>query len=273
MAPARHASRAAPNQFSFDFAGPPASPPIPHPAGPRSAGLDPLAARIIAAGLAPNDAVLTINRALMIGDTRTLPAPWNLPSRLFQWPIAYEPGTPDEPGQLRLRHPALAEHPRVRAIRARIPEPEHWTDAPEPGDHLAWNHAVDLMTPRLWPELIATRHFVDDAMIATALAFALQSPARLRGAREAWTLPLAREILSRLDAPEPNDRSRALIAGPGLMPARIDNRIVPNIAARGVAAAWLTIHGLEDGYLAHCRSGWLGVTAAGLALRAEHGRA
>lgn len=266
MGRAQTKPRAESAQISFDFAAPTTLPGRAH--APRR---DPLAERLIAAGLAPNDSVLAITRALAVPDGSSLPAPWNLPTRLFQWPIDYEPGTPEEPGRLRLRHPALAEHPGVRAIRALIPEPEHWDDTAAPGDALTWNHAVDLMTPRLWPELIATRRFVDDGMIASALAFALLSPGLTRGTRERWTLALARTVMRHLDAPEPADRSRALLAGDGLWPARIESHVAPNIRPRGAAAAWLTIHGIEDGYLAYAKSGWLGVTPKGLALRAEQG--
>ena len=266
MGRAQTKPRAATAQFSFDFAAPT---PLAQPGRAHTPRRDPLAERLIAAGLATHDAVLTINRALSVPDRSGMPTPWNLPSRLFQSPIGYEPGTPDEPGRLHLRHLALAEHPGVQAIRAQIPEPEHWDDTLAPDGILTWNHAVDLMTPRLWPMLIATRRFVDDDMIATALAFALLSPGLTRGTREKWTLALARSVMGHLNAPEPADRSRALIAGDGLWPARIESHVAPNIRPRGAAAAWLTIHGIEDGYLAYAKSGWLGVTPKGLALRAE----
>lgn len=267
MGRAQTKPRAESAQFSFDFA----PSPLAQPGPARTPWRDPLAERLIAAGLAPNDVVLSINRALSVSERSTLPAPWNLPSRLFQWPIRYEPGSPDEPGCLRVRHPDLVEHPGVQAIRMRVPDPEHWSHEPDPGDYVTWQHAVDLMTPSLWRELIATRRFTDDAQIATALAFALHSPGLTRGTRQKWTLPLAREVMAHLDAPEPADRSRVLLAGSGLRPGRVEGLVTPNIDLRGVSAAWLTIHGIEDGYLAYARSGWLGVTPKGLALRAEQG--
>ncbi len=168
---------------------------------------------------------------------------------------------------LRLRQAALVDHPGVLAIRETIPEPAFWGTPQGDDGYGAWHHAVDLMTPEHWRDLLATRRYTDDRKIAVTLANALLIRAMPGKARERWTTHLAREILARIDAPEPPDRSRDLLAGDGLSPARVEARIVPNIRPRDARAAWIAVHGIEDGYLAYGPGGWLGVTAAGLALR------
>src|SRR3546814_3272019 len=56
----------------------------------RTAQADQLGDQIIAAGFAPNGFVLDINEALDVPRDFPLSAPWNLPSRLFQFPRSEE---------------------------------------------------------------------------------------------------------------------------------------------------------------------------------------
>src|SRR3546814_12151144 len=71
---------------------------------------------IIAAGFAPNGFVLDINEALDVPRDFPLSAPWNLPSRLFQFPIEVIRAEQDEPRKIGLRHPLLAAHPFVQHV-------------------------------------------------------------------------------------------------------------------------------------------------------------
>ena len=72
---------------------------------------DTLGELLVAKGFAPNLVVLDINRALDVPHGFTLPAPWNLPSRLFRFPIEACPPDGDQPRKIGLRHPLLADHP------------------------------------------------------------------------------------------------------------------------------------------------------------------
>src|SRR3546814_7167367 len=74
----------------------------------RTAQADQLGDQIIAAGFAPNGFVLDINGALDVPRDFPLSAPWNLPSRLFQFPIEVIRAEQDEPRKIGLRHPLLA---------------------------------------------------------------------------------------------------------------------------------------------------------------------
>lgn len=256
-------------QFAFDFS-PPAAP-----------SRDLLARRLVAGGFAPNDYVLSINRALATPDRSDLPKPWSLPSRLFHWPVDYLPADGDARDLLRLRHPALADHPGLTRLREAIPEPDAWA-APDTTGHGTWHHAVDLMTPELWPALLATLSFTTAADAATALAYAMHERTRAhsdltrerRGRTAPWTPALARTILARLGFDEPADASRALIAGTGLRPSRVNGRIAPNLFCEGGEAAWLVVHGLEQDFLAYGRDNALTVTESGMALRQsiDHGQ-
>src|SRR3546814_2121119 len=75
----------------------------------RTAQADQLGDQIIAAGFAPNGFVLDINEALDVPRDFPLSAPWNLPSRLFQFPIEVIRAEQDEPRKIGLRHPLRSE--------------------------------------------------------------------------------------------------------------------------------------------------------------------
>ena len=63
----------------------------------RTEQADELGEQIIAAGFAANDYLLDMNGALNVPRGFPLPAPWNLPSRLFQFPIEVIKAEQDEP--------------------------------------------------------------------------------------------------------------------------------------------------------------------------------
>src|SRR3546814_18461236 len=72
--------------------------------------------KIIEAGLAPNGFILDLNSGLSVPRGFELPAPWNLPSRLFRFPIEVCKPRGDRPRTIGLRHPGLAEHPFVQSV-------------------------------------------------------------------------------------------------------------------------------------------------------------
>ena len=79
---------------------------------------DALGELLVAKGFAPNLVVLDINHALDVPHGFELSAPWNLPSRLFRFPIEVCRPDGDQPRKIGLRHPLLANHPYVRHVEA-----------------------------------------------------------------------------------------------------------------------------------------------------------
>jgi len=82
-------------------------PTAPPPPPPKP---DPTADALIAHGFAHNAGLLDINGSLQVRGEVELPYPWNLPSRLFQFPIEVTRQKEDGTRTISLRHPSLAEH-------------------------------------------------------------------------------------------------------------------------------------------------------------------
>src|SRR3546814_14126460 len=82
----------------------------------RTAQADQLGDQIIAAGFAPNGFVLDINGALDVPRDFPLSAPWNLPSRLFQFPIEVIRAEQDEPRKIGLRPPLQIGRASCRGV-------------------------------------------------------------------------------------------------------------------------------------------------------------
>src|SRR3546814_18959480 len=61
--------------------------------------------------------IYTYLHTLALHDALPISAPWNLPSRLFQFPIEVIRAEQDEPRKIGLRHPLLAAHPFVQHER------------------------------------------------------------------------------------------------------------------------------------------------------------
>ncbi len=244
------------SQMAFDFA-----PSV----TPNAASTSEIADRIVREGLAPNTFILSMNRSVGAMDRSAMGRPWSLPSRLFTFPVRF---LTDENGaeRLQLRHPDLAGHPAIIALTRIVPEPEVWM-APQTEGNGTWMHAVDLMTPTLWPDLRETLHFTTHEQAAQALGNALMR--RDKASDRNWSLEAARAVLHEISAEPDRESSRQLIAGPGLMPCLVEERWVPNVRCGGSTAAWLILHGLESGLLGYGPGGWISVTPDGIALRAS----
>ncbi len=233
---------------------------------------DPLAERLITAGLVPNQFILELNRGL------TNPHPEALPSRLFRFPIDFEAReTPEDKSRLLLKHPALADHPFVHEVAAKTGETPIWEPLDEfecdRGAQGRWWHAVDLMSEAHWRDLLATRHFTDDDAIAAAIVFALECGARISAAT-------ARQVLAAVGAAEPADRSQGLLMSDAIQPAYIVERHPRtgklirehwpfNVKDRGASGAWLMVHGIEDGWFEYRRDGHLQLSPEGRRRRPE----
>jgi hypothetical protein len=285
-------------QLALDFdapAPPPAAPPSiaakpkpkakakPTDAAPVKEALPPvrdeLGERILAEGLAPNEFLLGLNGLSMPYD-RQLTAPWDLPSRLFRFPIETSEAYRDRDGvehprRIGLMHPLLAEHPWVREVEQTLGIKLDPNGAPNPYGYTKtrtglWWHAVDLMTAGHWRDLLATRQFTTDVDIVRAVEFGLRygsDEQRSKHGRSYITVREAREIMAALDRPRPTDGSverawstvdLAEFKGEG---GKLQRAI--NWRDRDATAiAWASIEALERGWFKSDQSGFLKWTDA-----------
>lgn len=199
----------------------PAPTPAPKPApapkvAPTGTGRprDELGERIIAAGLAPNDYIMSINHGLGDYSVGTEEAwPWCLPSRLFRFPIETNGAERDykgnwHPRTIGLLHPALADHPFVKKAEAALGEQISRDPAPNIHGHSKaslgrWWHAVDLMTEAHWRDLMKTAEFTDPGCILRAICFALGIAHSSRKGGQITT-KTARAIMAEFGSIEPD---------------------------------------------------------------------
>lgn len=238
---------------------PPAAPieraaPAPSPAPALQDGpADQLGRAIIAAGFAHNVYQLDSNGPTV---PRIEAAPWNLPSRLFTFPLVHNaprrlPDGKTTPRTIALKHPLLRDHPGVQHVAATL-----GIEIGEDQDGFAfgsgrngqWHHAVDLID-RDWRGLLATRQFTTDGDIARAVAFALRSKGRL-------SLKDARSVLAAIDCQQPDaatlDAAFAALDRTDYMHEK--RRCRPLNWQRGTGwavEAWATIVGIERGAFAY----------------------
>ncbi|WP_069335799.1 hypothetical protein [Sphingobium yanoikuyae] len=235
---------------------------------------DPLGELLVEKGFAPNLALLDINHALDVPCGFELPAPWNLPSRLFQFPIEVCRPDGDQPRRIGLRHPLLADHPYVRHVEQILGLEIDRHGAPNRHGYSSastarWWHAVDLICAGKWRELLETQLFTDPASILRAVCIGCRySPHDVREGRGHISTAEAREIIREMGATESDDRKSILLSfmapslckpdnGPGYWP------INPPFGLCAEDQAWAFIHGIEDGWFAHDRSGHLQWTQIG----------
>lgn len=171
-------------------------------------------------------------------------APWNAPSRLFQFPYRFR--RPKGEGTvIAVKHPLLRDHPHVLAIAERTGFPVV-DDERCDGDG-AWQHAVDLCTDEEWPTLLALQQFTSEVAIAGAVAFAVRY--------RRLALTQAKAILAAMECPEPRDRSAAVLGtirrdehrdekGRTMRPINLFP--APSEPLPRGWEAWLLIHGRED---------------------------
>jgi len=261
-----------------------------HPQSPSSASTEePTAddvgtttnAQLLEWGLAPSRYILDLNNTLAVPHEMALPPPWDLPSRLFRFPIELGDVAADGTRSIGLMHPHLSEHPFVQHVSATLGMPLNLNGAPNvygvSKQPLArWWHAVDLVSAGMWRELIATRRFTTDTDIASAVAYGLDySPCE--GARHGYLATKeAREIMRAIEAVEPADRRAAIrlaIDTPQSCRGEKGCERWPINARRNIdpeLRAWARIIGIEIGWFAYDRSGVLQWSPTG---RDRHGAA
>ncbi len=231
----------------------------------EEAARDHLAERLVADGFFPNHYQLEHDGALAAWRTgREYTYPWNLPSRLFQFPAHTYRG-PDGVRRIGVQHPLLLDHPLILDLIAKGYElcdaegcvNEHGV-ASSFIHHGTWWHAVDLIGshPR---ELVATRRFTTDADIAGAVRYRCSYP-RQKGPL-ARLLAEMRDVLAALEAPEPMDGSAPVLAAFDMpMPCQSDgsgkksrtrwpiNTMRALRSEESARVAWAYIHGIESGW-------------------------
>lgn len=122
---------------------------------------DDLGAALIEHELVPNAFILDLNHGLTVPYEMELEYPWNLPSRMFQFPIEV---TDDGPRRIGLVHPLLVDHPYVQHVQALLGTEIDPNGAPNAYgyskcDTALWWHAVDLICAGMWKELLETQRF------------------------------------------------------------------------------------------------------------------
>ncbi len=233
---------------------------VTQPQAPAAApARDETAERLIEAGLVPNNYILDLNGSLRVPYTMELPAPWNLPSRLFQFPVVVSRCAEDGSRRLALRHPLMADHPFVQQVATVIGRPLGVTGAYgwESVGTGQWHHAVDLVSEGLWRDLLATAAFTTPQDIARAVVYGLDYSAREgeRKGRGYLTIAEAREIMRALGSAEPGSRSDVIGLFQTPSPCRQDGgRVTWPIndqlqGHNGYARAWGRIIGIEAGWL------------------------
>lgn len=233
--------------------------------------MDRLATQIVERGLAASTFLLDINRSLAVPHDFPLHYPWNLPSRLFQFPIEVSAAAGDGTRRIGLMHPLLAAHPFVQHVEAALGLALDTHGAPNGyGVSKArtgqWWHAVDLVSAGQWRALLDTREYTTAEDIARAVAYGL-TYSRHDGKPTGYLTALeARAILGAIDAHEPASRS-GMLAFSAPCACKPDTGAVhwpvnhPALPANEVA--WAMIHGIEDGWCVHDRSGFLHWTEKG----------
>lgn len=231
---------------------------------------DELGETLVAHGLVPNEFILDLNHSLTVPYDMQMPPPWNLPSRMFRFPVETTGSFDKIPRRIGLMHPLLAEHPFVLHVENKLGFPLDSNGAPN--DHgyskqrlATWWHAVDLVSAGMWKDLLATERFTTPDDIAGAVAYGL-CYSREKGKPCLTTLD-ARKIMTHLKADEPEDRPGLLTHFMRPMPCKADKGPerwpINSLAGSASDKAWAYIASIENGWFLKDRSGFLNWTPKG----------
>ncbi len=228
---------------------------------------------LVAKGFVANRFVLDLNHHLSVPGGMALEAPWNLPSRLFRFPIEVSEPV-DGMRRIGLMHPLLAAHPWVQVVEKALGVKLDTRGAPNGCGvsntrSATWWHAVDLVTAEKWRDLIETRRFTTDEDIARAVVFGLSySPDDAGKCSGFLTTQEARSIMAALGQAEPANRRGVLtgFAAPQSCCGESGVERWPVNSGRGSTSPvgpWTYIVALEDGWFSYDRQGFVGWTQAG----------
>lgn len=235
---------------------------------------DELGERLVELGLAPNSYLLDNNMTLSVPYGMELPAPWNLPSRLFRFPIEVSRPTATRPRTIGLVHPLLVDHPFVQHVTELLGQDIAATGAPNEYGYSKcrlglWWHAVDLMTAGHWRELLETRRFTTNEDIARAVSHGVRY-SRHDDKKAAGYIKTAnaRQVLRAIGTKEPGDRASTILGFSAPSLCRQDKGqehwpINVSHSSGPFAEAWAMLHGIEDGWFKYDRSGFLQWTQTG----------
>ncbi|MEG8103620.1 hypothetical protein, partial [Xanthomonas hortorum] len=234
---------------------------------------DALGGLLIDKGFAPSDFVLDLNRSLTVPHNMALPAPWNLPSRLFRFPIEVSEAR-GKGRRIGLMHPLLGEHPFVQLVAAELGAALDPNGAPNAYGYskqrtALWWHAVDLISAGKWRELLETRRFTTDYDIAGAVVYGLDFSPHDAEARCGYiSITEARQIMRAIGSVEPGDRAAILhsFSAPNICRQESGKEHWPINSAGALdveSRAWGRILGIEAGWFKHDRAGFLTWTEAG----------
>jgi hypothetical protein len=240
----------------------------------RGRGDDPIAEFLCDAGFAANQYLLEANRTL--GDWGQAP---DTPSRLFKFPVEFMAGDRRRDGRsaVLLNHPLIGDHPLVLRLAHCLGRPVPWEPTDEFGRDrgATWRyfHAIDLLGAGLPDLLLETRQFTDPTAVSSGVSYALRYRAKLTTAR-------ARDVMLAFGHTEPADRSAAAldagVISPDPMWCNESGKVTKTprfgmnegiVATRKLgkeAVTWAILHGLEDGWFTHTRSGYLTMTPKGI---------
>ncbi|SAL84905.1 hypothetical protein AWB68_07489 [Caballeronia choica] len=232
---------------------------------------DELADKLIELGFFPNAFLLNLNRKLQVPNNKALPAPWNLPSRLFRYPIEITDAG-DGFTRLGLMHPLLADHPFVKDVETALEVTLRPDGAPNPHGHsqsdtALWWHAVDLVAAGLWRELLETAAYTTRENIANAVWYGLQYSPHDGKTNGHLTPAEGRQMMQAVDSPEPSDQAATLLdfSTPHACKQDGGRESWPiNGGSRDVfRRAWGIIIGIERGWFTYNRGGFLNWSEAG----------
>lgn len=234
--------------------------------------MDNITTAIVERGLAASTYTLNLNGGLSVPQDFPLAYPWNLPSRLFRFPIEIGKASAERPSRIGLLHPLLKDHPFVQHVEASLgiaADPEGAPNAYGVSKARTglWWHAVDLISAGEWQALLATRQFTTEADIARAVTYGLTySDHEAPQCTGYITTPQARTIMQAIEAPEPADQCGMLRFSeprPCTPDTGATHWSINHAALEADTVAWAIIHGIEDGWFAYDRSGFLHWTAQG----------
>jgi hypothetical protein len=217
----------------------------------------PLEDILVDAGFTPNRYLLEMNHSLQCDNTG-FDDPWNLPSRLMQFPLEVQIGK-DGQFHIGLMHPLIGDHPFVKQVAEAIkPHKISPKGAPNAAGHsaapAAWWHACDLIREH-WRDLLRTRQFTTDDAIVNAVTYALNYRTNEFGPDE------AREVLEAVGAAPP-DGDVVPIVLLALEPSFVQPEkgagywpINTHGSEHAVKFAWLRVWGIEAGWFEYPRRG------------------
>jgi len=221
--------------------------------------IDPVGEALTALGVVRGPALLDLDECLMVPQTLKLGYPWNLPSRLFIFPVGVTPYRAREVRQLYLLHPELREHPfvawieRETGVQVATETPPAVSSAITAADR-QWQHATDLVTAGEIFGLHQTRRFTSDSYIFKALVRALvrNGPSRDRPA-PMFDVHAARLLLQLSGVAEPSGNCsemprHVLAPEPQKIKPFSSHWLVQAAKEAPENVAWTLIHMIESGY-------------------------